>query len=390
MHSMIKYLGFILGMAIFSLTVQASEIDFLKGSFEEATTQAKAEKKLIFIDAYAVWCGPCKMMDRNTFNDPELAEYFNENFVNFKLDVEKGEGPALSGKFGVNAMPTLLFVNYKGKVISKTIGYRGPKELMKLAMKANTPANNQDQYALAYEEGSNDPEVLFHYSMNQAKAGQNYLEAAEKYFATQKTKDLYKKEQNWKAIEALTTDIDSREFQYLMQKQKKFMRKYGVQPVADKIYEVLKSYVLQAALLGNRDKMVKAVTTAQDKLKDKGQTASRLKMVYAEARKDWKDYAQKASYHYENYIITAPKDLDKSAWIFYQHVNDEKMLNDAIQWAKQSVAIENEYYNNKTLAYLLYKTGQADEARKAANKAIKIAELNNESTAEMESLLNKI
>ena len=60
-------------------------IEFFHGTFEEAKIEAKAQGKLIFMDAYAVWCGPCKMMRNTVFPLPEVGEYFNANFINMKV-----------------------------------------------------------------------------------------------------------------------------------------------------------------------------------------------------------------------------------------------------------------------------------------------------------------
>ncbi|GAH00631.1 unnamed protein product, partial [marine sediment metagenome] len=67
-------------------------INFNVHSFEEAIKTAKAENKLIFVDAYTTWCGPCKWMSKNVFTEGKVGDYFNESFVNVKIDMEKGEG----------------------------------------------------------------------------------------------------------------------------------------------------------------------------------------------------------------------------------------------------------------------------------------------------------
>jgi thiol:disulfide interchange protein len=97
-------------------------IQFENLSFEEAIQKAKKENKLIFLDAYAVWCGPCKMMDRTTFKDEEVGKVFNKNFINLKIDMEKGEGPAIARKYQVRAYPTMMLINGDGKVEKRILG----------------------------------------------------------------------------------------------------------------------------------------------------------------------------------------------------------------------------------------------------------------------------
>ncbi|HLV41831.1 MAG TPA: DUF255 domain-containing protein [Brumimicrobium sp.] len=97
-------------------------INFETLSFEEAIQKAKKENKLIFLDAYAVWCGPCKMMDRTTFKSEEVGKVFNKNFINIKIDMEKGEGPALARRFQVRAYPTMMLINGEGKVEKRILG----------------------------------------------------------------------------------------------------------------------------------------------------------------------------------------------------------------------------------------------------------------------------
>ena len=59
----------------------AQGVRFWKGSFEEAAQEAKRQDKLIFIDFYTVWCGPCKSMSNRVFPHEDVGEYFNETFI---------------------------------------------------------------------------------------------------------------------------------------------------------------------------------------------------------------------------------------------------------------------------------------------------------------------
>jgi thioredoxin 1 len=105
---------------------------FFKGTWQETLEKAEKEDKLIFLDAYASWCGPCKAMQQNVFPTQKLGEFYNANFINVKIDMEKGEGPALSAKYGVRAYPSLFFIDSDGQVVKSALGYQNVNKLLKL------------------------------------------------------------------------------------------------------------------------------------------------------------------------------------------------------------------------------------------------------------------
>jgi thioredoxin-related protein len=118
-----------------SNNLSESGIQFTSISFDEALKLAKKEKKNIFLDAYASWCGPCKMLKRNVFPQKEVGDFFNTNFINMAIDMEQGEGPQLARKFNVQAYPTLLFINAKGEVVGSALGYHQADEIIALGKK---------------------------------------------------------------------------------------------------------------------------------------------------------------------------------------------------------------------------------------------------------------
>lgn len=108
----------------------AEGIQFTETSWKEVLKKAKAEKKVIFLDAYASWCGPCKMLQKNVFTKKAVGEFYNGKFINVKMDMEKGEGPALSQVYPLEAYPTLLFIDANGRVLKKVLGYQSPESLI--------------------------------------------------------------------------------------------------------------------------------------------------------------------------------------------------------------------------------------------------------------------
>ena len=98
-------------------------IKFFKGTWEEALAKAKKENKIIFLDAYAVWCGPCKILAKRTFTQKEVGDFFNANFINYKMDMEKHkDGPRLARKLRLTHYPTLYFLDASENVAKSSMG----------------------------------------------------------------------------------------------------------------------------------------------------------------------------------------------------------------------------------------------------------------------------
>jgi len=119
-------------MAAMALSLSA-QINFREGGFAEALEAAKSENKLVFMDCYTSWCGPCKLMASKEFVQEKAGEYFNPRFVSVKIDMEKGEGVELRKRYDVNAYPTLLVLNVKGELLCRHAGYLSVDELIDFA-----------------------------------------------------------------------------------------------------------------------------------------------------------------------------------------------------------------------------------------------------------------
>lgn len=112
------------------------EINFIENDWAKAQALAKQSNKLIFIDVYATWCGPCTQLKKTTFRNPKVSAFFNTNFINLSIDAEKGIGPQLSTAYNVSAYPTLLFVKPDGKSVLYAEGFMPSDYLIDLGKQA--------------------------------------------------------------------------------------------------------------------------------------------------------------------------------------------------------------------------------------------------------------
>ncbi|WP_337043040.1 thioredoxin family protein [Emticicia sp. 17c] len=136
---LITTLALFIGLATFAQH-SSSGIKFEeKASWKDIVKKAKAEKKLIFMDAYTTWCGPCKMLQARVFPDKQLGEYFNQNFVNAAIDMESDEGLRLSSIYEVRGYPTLFFIDpNNGKVVQSILGYTEIDQLLSTGKRVAT------------------------------------------------------------------------------------------------------------------------------------------------------------------------------------------------------------------------------------------------------------
>lgn len=107
------------------------EIDFFTGTWSQALQKAKEENKPIFLDIYATWCGPCRLLKAKTFTNSEVVNFYNAHFINISMDGEKGEGLMLANKYQIPGYPSLLIVNSDERPLFETAGYMPAKEFLK-------------------------------------------------------------------------------------------------------------------------------------------------------------------------------------------------------------------------------------------------------------------
>lgn len=117
---------------------QDQGICFYSGNWEEVCRKAAGENKVIFLDVYTSWCGPCKKMASEVFTLPEVGSFFNTHFINYKIDAEKGEGIKLAERLGVKSYPSCFFLSPKEKIVASFVGAKNQKAILAEGKKALT------------------------------------------------------------------------------------------------------------------------------------------------------------------------------------------------------------------------------------------------------------
>jgi thioredoxin-related protein len=119
------------GVVLAKKSSVAEEGPFKQLSLADALTQAGAAKKVVMIDYFTTWCGPCKQLDSETWKDERVRAWLAANTVALKLDAEKEVETA--GKHHVQAYPTMLFLRPDGTELGRIVGFRGAEDFVKQA-----------------------------------------------------------------------------------------------------------------------------------------------------------------------------------------------------------------------------------------------------------------
>lgn len=124
--SLFLIIGLLL-LAFFPTTSQAQDDEINWYQYGEGMQEAKSQEKPIFIDFWAGWCGPCQKMEEEVYPDEDLIQKSSE-FINIKVNVDQNND--LANQYGIESIPTLMFLNSEGEVLIREIGFMSSSELI--------------------------------------------------------------------------------------------------------------------------------------------------------------------------------------------------------------------------------------------------------------------
>lgn len=244
--------AFIMLMMAVSVDAQNRSINFEQTKeWKKVVKKAKKEKKLIFVDCYTSWCGPCKMLANNVFTQDAVADYFNATFVNAKYDMEKdADGVLLKKQFAVKAFPTLVFVDpATQEVVHRLVGAGSADWLIAGGKAANDPQNNLSGLMKRYEAGERGAEFLSAYlaALSSAYMAEEQGKVAAEYLGALSGEQLATKD-NWELIKKYVSDPLSAPLKQVMAEREKFYALAGKEVVDYKLENCIKGAAMTLAM----------------------------------------------------------------------------------------------------------------------------------------------
>ncbi len=154
----------LLSLSAHTYAAEVKGIEFMHSPWNEVLQKAKKEGRLIFVDFYTQWCGPCLMMAEEVFTLPIVYTYYNKTFVNAKIDAEAGEGIDLAKKYGVHVYPTYLFIDpVSGEIVHRSTSRQSAEQFIYTGESALIPERRSLYLESEYAAKQNDPEFLANY-----------------------------------------------------------------------------------------------------------------------------------------------------------------------------------------------------------------------------------
>jgi thiol-disulfide isomerase/thioredoxin len=219
---------------------QTKGIKFLNDTLlSTVLKKSKSENRLIFVDCYTSWCAPCKNMDRLVYPDESVGIFYNKNFVNVKFDMEKGEGIKIKQTYKVEAYPTFLFLNSKGELIFKAVGYVDPQIFVNLGQ--NAVKSNLIKLTKNLDNPKRTPNDIYAFLMANPKYQKK--DSLMKVYYNLITPENRLSIESWTLFDRCVIDLDCDFFDYFIKNRKTYEEKFGAKNVRDKIISLFTTYI---------------------------------------------------------------------------------------------------------------------------------------------------
>lgn len=377
----------LIALLFLTSVAKAETISFIDNDWNKACAEAARTGKYIFVDAYTDWCYWCKVMDKQTFPDKEVAAFMTANFVPLKLEMEHNYGINVAMKYRVSGFPSFLIFTSEGKLVRKLAGYLEVKVFIEELKKALNTKESPALAGISTEVDLAFPE--FYKKSFTGKGKRVNPEAAEVNEYLAKQKDLFS-EVNYSVLSRFAGLLSEANRNVLLDNKTKFETLYGKGEIDDAIGSITNK-LLNNAIKSKAETDLNATLAFADKYSpdSTGTNQNLYRLSYYKGTADWKNMAQQVD------LFIAAKGYESSylndwSWTVYEKCDDAEVVKKATGWMKTVVDKKQEYPTMDTYSALLYKAKDYNEAKVYATKAIELGKASGEKADETEKLLKKI
>ena len=325
-----------------------------------AMEDAREDEKLVFLDIYATWCGPCKYLENNVYTDESLGEYYNDNYINLKMDGESTFGAKMARKYALSAYPTMYFLDSDEELITKIVGVREADPLASIGKAISENAERLTYYKENYDEGNLNAIELKNYQDLLSRTEQTELanEVANKIIPSLTEEDILRPDFKNIVINS-STDIDGKVYKVVSENRQKLSETWTPQEI-DRLYSNIFNATMFRAISNKDEELLERVINEflpvymgenTDQL-SQGEFAT-LKLYYANTM-NWERFGKLVMREYEEKHEGDDTFLYRQA---YEVANEYNQSPEAVQLALDWMTKANEVnpsFDNMVLTSFLY------------------------------------
>lgn len=311
------------------LLQSANTIQYADDSWDAILKQARVHQKPIFVKAYADYCMPCKLMDKTVFVDKSVINTFNEQFINFKVDMQTPLADVFNVAYGVKMLPSLLFFDENGNVIQIIEGTLSVDELLKIAQSfssfTETIIVETETIAKASPEQTEIPSSTFSYMEEASRIDIKVNQLNNQTYSDNTLVDLFEMASIMKA-----DAID-----LMVKKSTLFKQKFGDVAFYNKISESGDLAVKEAIENMDNELLLKSLKVLkQSKHPEMNQLSFEWMTRYYAGINDWNSYTE---IHYKNRNKISKKTLRLALEKVSTKSISSKSLKKAFKMAKNDL-----------------------------------------------------
>jgi len=375
-------------------------------NWAQVQREAKSENKYIFLDCFATWCGPCKLMEQQVYSNDTAGSFFNAHFISVKVQLDDtpkddaqtqawhADAASIQQTYQVNALPTFLFFSPDGKLAGRGVGFQATGDFVKLAVQAlqDSKSHYDSQLALL-KQGKldyNDMPALIPLAFQFGDQ-----EAADSIRRLYLTGYLYKLDdsalytkQNLLFIASAMQSTHEKGFDLFFKQGARIDRITGQKGLSkDVVYAMISKQEVEPVVTNALFKThIEPDWKQLDEMIRRGYGRPYAKYLLLNAKvwwyrgaEDWPHYLpcaieQAERDHLIRLGLAAVMGLNDVAWAIFQHSTDKKDLEKALAWSSEAVRLDPKNAGNTdTKANILYKLGRKDEALKTEMEALSLS-----------------
>lgn len=367
-----RYFGTLLLFNFHVAFSQNDSIHFLNKPIDSLYYQAKIENKLIFIYLYTEWCGPCKWMDKNTFTNNQVTKYYNNHFINIKIDAEKDTNFNWINYYDISCFPTFLYLDDAGTLCHRTCGMRGPEDFIQLGEIAQDTALQYRTYYNLYNSGTLSESDIFNYILLR---NSSHLPIRDQLNYYDKVGNItYQNRNTWYLLYHLVENKDSRIFEYFIQHRAQFTKIYGqdsVNHVIGRVYTAEMELCLSKTPIDTGRYNSLKMQLWELNLPNAETILLTLEMRFYERQENWDKYGNASKLY-----LQGNQDSNQVFFILdilrnqIQYVMDSTVLDVGVKWAHIVATKAPSSYTYMIYANILLKRKKIHDSLIALNRAL--------------------